>query len=591
MAVGFKYALCNIILFGGVFMMKNGELYEVRPIKDLKDMLSSSVEIYGDKAAFLSRPKGSSDYAPISYKQYKADVEAFGTALIDLGLGNGRIALIGENRYEWSVSYLSIVNGTGVIVPLDKELPANEIELLLERSQTNAIIYSEGIKDKIEPLVQKSTPLQYFISMDREEDEGNILSFHALLEKGHKLLKEGKREFIDAQIDAKEMKILLFTSGTTDTAKAVMLSHQNIAENLMGMCSMLYIDQNDVFLSILPIHHTYECTCGFLCQIYRGCTIAYCEGLRHIVKNLKESKATMMLGVPLVFESMYRQIMNQAIKSKGEQKIQFAIRLSNAFRKVGIDLRAKLFKQIHEALGGHIRIFISGAAGIDPQIAKGFRELGITLVQGYGLTECAPIVALNRDKYYKDEAAGLPLPNLQVEIDSPDEDGIGEIRCMGPSVMSGYYENQEATAEVIRDGWFYTGDSGFIDKDGFVHITGRKKNVIITGNGKNVFPEEIETLLNRSLYVKESLVYGKGQSDGDTVICAKIVPDNDKIKEDKENSLLIDETTEKIIEEEVKKINKTMVIYKHVKEITLQEEEFIKTTTRKIKRHEELGLK
>lgn len=299
----------------------------------------------------------------------------------------------------------------------------------------------------------------------------------------------------------------------------------------------------------------------------------------------------MMLGVPLVFESMYRQIMNQAIKSKGEQKIQFAIRLSNAFRKVGIDLRAKLFKQIHEALGGHIRIFISGAAGIDPQIAKGFRELGITLVQGYGLTECAPIVALNRDKYYKDEAAGLPLPNLQVEIDSPDEDGIGEIKCNGPSVMMGYYENPEATNEVVRDGWFYTGDSGFIDKDGFVHITGRKKNVIITGNGKNVFPEEIETLLNRSLYVKESLVYGKGQSDGDTVICAKIVPDNDKIKEDKENSLLTDETTEKIIEEEVKKINKTIVIYKHVKEITLQEEEFIKTTTRKIKRHEELGLK
>jgi long-chain acyl-CoA synthetase len=351
---------------------------------------------------------------------------------------------------------------------------------------------------------------------------------------------------------------------------------------------MLYIDEKDIFLSILPIHHTYECTCGFLCQLYRGCTIAYCEGLRHIVKNLKESKATMMLGVPLLFESMYRQIMNQAIKSKGEKKIKFAIGLSNALRKINIDIRRKLFKQIHEALGGHIRLFISGAAGIDPQIAKGLRELGISLVQGYGLTECAPIVALNRDIYYKDEAAGLPLPNLQVEIDNPDEDGIGEIKCKGSSVMLGYYNDQEATAEVIKDGWFYTGDSGFIDKDGFVHITGRKKNVIITGNGKNVFPEEIETLLNRSLYIKESLVYGKGQSDGDTVICAKIVPEKEKIEEDIKNNTAPGLTVKEIIEKEVKKINQSMVIYKHVKEFTLQDEEFIKTTTKKIKRHEEL---
>lgn len=567
--------------------MKNRELNKVRPIKDLKDMLNSSVELYGDKAAFLSKPKGETAYTPISYKQFKSDVDAMGTVLIDLCLKNKKIALIGENRYEWSISYLSVVNGTGVIVPLDKELPANEIELLLKRSQADAIIYSESIKDKIEPLYEKkSTVLQYFISMDSEENNSNILSFHSLLQKGHELLKEGRREFIDAEINATKMSMLLFTSGTTEAAKAVMLSHKNIAENLIGMCSMVYIDEKDIFLSVLPIHHTYECTCGFLCQLYRGSTIAYCEGLRHIVKTLKESKATMMLGVPLIFESMYRQIMNKAIKSKGEKKIKFAIKLSNALGKVGINVRRKLFKQIHEALGGHMRLFISGAAGIDPQIAKGFRELGISLIQGYGLTECAPIVGVNRDIYYKDEAAGLPLPNLQVEIDSPDEDGIGEIKCKGSSVMLGYYENPEATAEVIRNGWFYTGDSGFIDKDGFIHITGRKKNVIITGNGKNVFPEEIETLLNRSPYIKESLVYGKGQSDGNTVICAKIVPDIDKIKEDKENNLIPDESMEKIIEKEVKNINKTMVIYKHVKEITLQEEEFIKTTTRKIKRHE-----
>lgn len=568
--------------------MKNGSLYEVRPIKDLKDMLDSSAKIYGDKAAFLSKPKGQADYVPITYNQYKTDVDAFGTALLSLGLKGGKIALIGENRYEWSISYLAVVNGTAVIVPLDKELPANEIELLLERSKADAIIYSGNIKDKIECLINKSTSLRYFINMDKEKDEENILSFHHLLQKGHGLLEEGNREFIDAKIDAEEMNMLLYTSGTTDTAKAVMLSHKNISENLMNMCSMLYIDDKDIFLSILPIHHTYECTCGFLCQIYRGSTIAYCEGLRHIIKNLKESKCTVMLGVPLVFESMYRQIMNQAIKSKGEGKIKFAIGLSNTLRKLGIDIRKKLFKQIHEALGGYIRMFISGAAGIDPQIAKGFRELGISLVQGYGLTECAPIVALNRDICYKDEAAGLPLPNLQVEIDSPDEDGIGEIKCKGSSVMIGYYEDPEATAEVIIDGWFYTGDSGFIDKDGFVHITGRKKNVIITGNGKNVFPEELETLLNRSPYIKESLVYGKGQSDGDTVICAKIVPDIDKIQEDINNNITLGTTTDEVIEKEIKNLNKSLVIYKHIKEFSLQEEEFIKTTTKKIKRHEEL---
>ena len=568
--------------------MKNLELYEVRHIKDLKDMLNSSVELYGEKAAFLSKPKGQADYTPISYKQYKTDVDALGTALMSLGLKGGKIALIGENRYEWSVSYLAVVNGTGVIVPLDKELPPNEIELLLDRSKADAIIYAGSIKEKVEILTKKDTSLRYFISMDAEEDNGNILSFKLLLQKGHDLLKEGDRRFIDAEIDAETMNMLLFTSGTTDTSKAVMLSHKNICENLMNMCSMLYIDEKDIFLSILPIHHTYECTCSFLCQIYRGCTIAYCEGLRHIVKNLKESKTTMVLGVPLLFESMYRQIMNQAIKTNGEKKIKFAIGLSNALRKINIDIRRKLFKQVHEALGGHIRMFISGAAGIDPQIAKGFRELGISLVQGYGLTECAPIVALNRDVYYKDEAAGLPLPNLQVEIDSPDEDGIGEIKCKGSSVMLGYYNDPEATAEVIRGGWFYTGDSGFIDKDGFVHITGRKKNVIVTGNGKNVFPEEIETLLNRSLYIKESLVYGKGQSDGDTVICAKIVPDREKIEEDIKDDSAPGSTVEDIIEKEVKRINQSMVIYKHVKEFSLQDEEFVKTTTKKIKRHEEL---
>ena len=568
--------------------MNYEHLYAVRPIKDLRDMLISSVELYGDKAAFLAKKKNHPDYFPITYKQYKSDVDAMGTALCHLGLKGGKIALIGENRYDWSTSYLAIVNGTGIVVPLDKELPQNEIETLIDRSKADAIIYSGSVGEKIEGLIRKSTSLRYFISMDQEQDQENILSYQLLLEKGHRLLKEGNRDFLDAVIDTDVMNMLLFTSGTTEMAKAVMLSHKNISENLMNMCSMLYIDERDVFLSVLPIHHTYECTCGFLCQLYRGSTIAYCEGLRHIVKNVKESKCTVMLGVPLIFESMYRQIMNQAVKQKGKKAIKFAIGLSNALRAVHIDIRQKLFKQIHEALGGDIRLFISGAAGIDPQVAKGFREIGFNLVQGYGLTECAPIVALNRDVNYKDDAAGLPLPNLQVETHEPDEDGIGEIKCKGSSVMLGYYENPEATGKVIRDGWFYTGDLGFIDREGFVHITGRKKNVIITGNGKNVFPEEIETILNRSPYVKESLVYGKGNSDGDTVICVRIVPETEKINEEIEQGTAPGATVEEIIGHEIKKVNQQLVSYKHIKNFALQEEEFIKTTTKKIKRFEEL---
>ena len=568
--------------------MRYDNLYKIRQINDLKEMLESSANLYGGNAAFLYKAKNQTNYQPITYNQYLFDGNALGKELLSMGLKDGRIALIGENRYEWSTSYLACVNGTGVIVPLDKELPPHEIENLIKRSKADAIIYSGAVQEKIEPMLNNSTTLRYFINMDREENNGKMLSYKSVIESGHKKLLEGKRNFLDAVIDSDAMNMLLFTSGTTDKSKAVMLSHRNICENLMNMCSMLYVGDNDIFLSILPIHHTYECTCGFLCPIYRGATVAYCEGLRHIVKNLKESSCTMMLGVPIVFESMYRQIMNQAIKQKGKGKIKLALGISNSLRKVKIDIRKILFKQIHQGLGGNIRMFISGAAGIDPQIAKGFRELGIALVQGYGLTECSPILALNRDINFKDEAAGLPLPNLEADIFEPDKDGIGEIRCKGSSVMLGYYDDPEATGEVLKNGWFYTGDSGFIDKDGFIHITGRKKNVIITGNGKNVYPEEIETLLNRSPYIKESLIFGQGESDGNTVIAAKIVPNKEKIEEDIKLKCAPGINQMEIIDKEIRRINKDLVSYKHIKSFIIQEEEFIKTTTRKIKRHEEL---
>ncbi|MDK2934470.1 MAG: long-chain acyl-CoA synthetase [Clostridiales bacterium] len=565
----------------------NTPLYDVKKIVDLKDMLAQSAETFGDKAAFLVKPKGGGDYKPVSYSQFKRDVEALGTALMDMGLKGKRIAVIGENRYEWAVTYLAVVNGVGIIVPLDKELPLKEIENLLDTSQTSAIIYSGKYEQYRDEIAKELPQLKVYVNMDLDENGQNVLSFSKLIEQGMALLKQGDTSFTDEQIDAEEMRILLFTSGTTGLAKGVMLSHKNICTNLMAMCSMLYIGPKDTFLSVLPLHHTYECTCGFLCPIYRGSTVAYCEGLRHIVKNLKEAKATIMLGVPLIFESMYKKVWQQAEKSGMASKLRSAIKVNNVLKKVGVDLSKKLFSKIHENLGGHIRVFISGAAGIDPMVAKGFRELGLLLVQGYGLTECAPIVALNRDCYFKDDAAGLPLPGVDVKIDNPDDEGIGEIVCNGGNIMIGYYQNELATQEVFKDGWFYTGDFGFVDQDGFVHITGRKKNVIVTKNGKNIFPEEVEAYLNRSQYIAESLVWGKyDEESGETYVNAQIVP-NFEIVEEKLGKDYTEAQLRQLINEEVKAVNHKIPLYKRIMDFSIRKEEFIKTTTKKIKRYME----
>ena len=579
--------------------MKNIPLYEVRKIKSIKDMMESSVELYSDKTAFLYKPKGSDKYVPVTFRQFKDDVDALGTALIDLGLKGRRIAIIGENRYEWAVSYMAAVNGTGIVVPLDKDLPENEIENLLIRSKADAIIFSGHLKESISNIAKRIDFVKYYITMDEdgaeaEKQEGTqaerqiiFTELKGLVEKGRKRVAEGCRDFIDARIDPEAFSILLFTSATTDTSKAVMLCHRNIAENLMAMCTMLNIVPDDIFLSVLPLHHTYENTCGFLCPFYRGAAVAYCEGLRHITKNLQESKATVMLGVPLIYEAIYKRIWDQAAKHPGMlKKLKFGLKLSGLLKKFGIDITRKLFAPIHNTFGGSVRIFISGAAGIDPEVAEGFRNFGIHFVQGYGLTECSPIVALNRDVDFKDDAAGLPLPGIEVRIDEAGSDGVGEIVVKGPNVMLGYYEDPENTAKAVRDGWFHTGDLGYIDSDGFVHITGRKKNVIVTKNGKNIYPEEIETLLVKSPYIKECIVFGKDDPVyGDIVVSVTIVPDMDVIEAEHGGQRPGEEELHDIIRREIKEVNKSLVTYKYVKDFDLRFEEFAKTTTKKIKRY------
>jgi long-chain acyl-CoA synthetase len=572
--------------------MKNIPLYEVRKITSIKDMMDTSAELYADRTAFLYKPKGSDKYQPVTFRQFKDDVDALGTALIDIGLKGGRIAIISENRYEWAISYMAAVNGTGIVVPLDKELPENEIENLLIRAKADAVIFSGNIKDHILNISKRIDFVKHYIIMDEAADSRGsankgFTELKELIGDGRKKIAEGCRDFIDAQIDTEAMSILLFTSATTDKSKAVMLSHRNIAQNLMAMSSMLNIVPDDIFLSVLPLHHTYENTCGFLCPHYRGAAIAYCEGLRHIQKNLQESQATVMLGVPLIFEAIYKRIWDQASKDpKVLKKLKLGIKLSSFLKKLGIDITKKLFAPIHNNFGGKVRIFISGAAGIDPDVAKGFRSLGIHFVQGYGLTECSPIVTLNRDVDFKDDAAGLPLPGLEVRIDSSDAEGVGEITVKGPNVMMGYFEDPESTEKVMKDGWFSTGDLGYIDADGFIHITGRKKNVIVTKNGKNIYPEEIETLLTKSLYIKECIVFGKDDPVyGDVVVSATIVPEMEMIETLFEGRKPTEEEIYDIIRKEVKEVNKGLVTYKYVKDFSIRYEEFAKTTTRKIKRY------
>ncbi len=569
-------------------MARAHKLFDVRNISDLKDMVKQSAEIFGDLDAFLVKDKKTEIVHKVSFRHFQSDIENLGTALCELGLKDGMIAILSENRYEWCVSYLAIVNGTGVVVPLDKELPQQEIRKLLERSDASAVICSEKYVDILKENKALLPKLKYIISFDNETSDDDVLSYNELLERGKHLIENGDKTFLDAPINREEMNMLIFTSGTTDQSKGVMLSHKNIVSDIMAVSQLLYADNNDLILSILPLHHTYECTAGFLTMVYLGVTISFCEGLRHITKNLQEYKPTIIMSVPLILENVYSKVIKKAKKEKRYGILKFAIFISGLLYKMNIDIRRKLFKEVLDNLGGNLRLVISGAAALNPKAAKALRAMGLNIMQGYGLTECSPIVSVNRLDFYKDSSSGFPLPGIEVKIDNPDSDGIGEIKVKGPITMLGYYKNPGATEEVLKDGWFYTGDNGFIDKHGFLTISGRKKNVIVTKNGKNIFPEDVELYLNKSEYIKESLVYGyDDENETDTVVCAKIVPDMEVIAE-KFGKTPEQNEIYKLIKQEVLKANKKLSSYKKVKHFELCESEFEKTTTKKIKRHAEL---
>jgi long-chain acyl-CoA synthetase len=566
--------------------MKKIPFYEVREIKDLRDMLRQSVKLFNDKTAFMIKKNRGEPYTNVSYRAYGADVDALGTALVQLSGKGSRVAILSETRYEWYVTYLATTNGTGIVVPIDKELPAHEIASLLNRSYSDILVYSSSKQPVIDEIKDQIPTVKHLICMDKIDQKDNQRYFWDLLEKGKESLDKGNRDFLDAEINADEMTILLFTSGTTAKSKAVMLSQNNVCANLEGMCKMLYIDPSDVVLSVLPIHHTYECTCGFLCQIYRGSTIAQCEGLRYITQNLKEAKATLILAVPLMLEMFHRAIMKKATADKKmARKFKLGLMITQALRAIGIDKRRKIFHAVHDGFGGNLRMFISGGAAIDPKILSDLQKLGFMCLQGYGLTECAPILALNRDVDFNDRSAGLPLPGVDIKIIEKDENGIGEIIGKGPNVMLGYYENEEATRDAIDpDGYFHTGDLGYIDENGFVIITGRKKNVIISKNGKNIFPEEIEGLLSRSPFIVESLVTGEDDMHDDIVVTATIFPNMEAVCE-KLGENPDPDAIQSLLEAECRKVNDQLVSYKQIRKIVYRDTEFDKTTSKKIIRN------
>ena len=563
-------------------------IYKVEKYTDIKDMLNKSGEKYGDRPAYLFRTDKPGKLREITHREFREQITQLGTKLIDMGLKDKRIAVIGENCYEWAVSYLAVVTVTGIVVPLDKALPENEIESLILRSEVEAIFYTNKYTEIMNKIKEKqNTKIQYFISMNSEKNENDIYSFKQLIKEGKQLVENGDRRFIDAKIDPDVMGIMLFTSGTTAMSKAVMLSHKNIVSNLFDITSVIKLVPEDRMLSFLPLHHTFESTVGFLYPISCGCAIVFCDGIRHIGDNIKEFDITAMISVPALFEGMYRKV-KKGIEKKGKwEKVQKGVKISNFLRKFGIDLRQKLFKEVHEAVGTKLRLFVAGGAALDPEYEKGFQDLGFTIYQGYGLTETSPVVAAEDDKYQRLGSIGKAFPSMEVKIDNPNKEGIGELMAKGPTVMLGYYQNEEATKETIEpDGWLHTGDLAKIDKDGYIFITGRKKFVIVLKNGKNIYPEELEALINKIEGVKESFVYGRPEDDGDYKICAKIVYDAEVMQEiyNKQNE---DEIKE-IIWNEVKKINKQMPAYKYIRDIIVTEKDLIKTTTQKIKRHEEI---
>ena len=560
---------------------------EILEVRDLKDMLNKTGKLYGERPGYKIKIE-EGKYKTYTHSEIRDMINYLGTALISLELKGKRIAVIGENRYEWELAYLSVVCGTGIVVPLDKSLPANELEELIERSEVEAIFYTKKYEETVEKIkYDDKNKLKHLISMDSDVHKEGIYSQKELIEKGKELIDAGNREFLDAKINPEEMNIMLFTSGTTSKSKVVALSHRNLVSNLMDFASVLDINSNDRILSFLPLHHVFECTVGMLYSLYIGAERSFCEGIRHIVQNLNEYKITFTSFVPAIYESMYKNIIKTLEK---EGKLEAVKKLMEANKDKTMAEKKEIFKDIHNIFGGNIKLFVSGAAALDKEVEEAFRAWGVNLCQGYGLTETSPVIGVETNENFRVGSIGKPLPHIQARIDDANDEGMGELVVKGPNVMLGYYNDKKATEEVMEDGWFHTGDLAKIDEDGYIFICGRKKSVIVLKNGKNIFPEEMEALVNKIEGVKESFIFGKQQSDDkeDIKINVKIIFDREIMKE--AYKVETDEEIYKVLADKIKEVNKVMPKYKAIRGILISEEPLIKTTTSKIKRQANLEV-
>jgi long-chain acyl-CoA synthetase len=558
-------------------------LNTVPTITSVQDMILRSARDFGGKLALEDLKE--TPIRRLTYSSMLNNILKFGTALRELGIpARSHIAVIGENRVQWGLTYLTAMCFDYVIVPVDRNLTLNEILNILHESDSVAVVYSDTFEPLLSERRMSLRKLKHYINMDLPGERDGSLSMHELV-----LSSDGCSVTDLPEIDPDAMAEIIFTSGSLGRAKAVMLSQGNLAANLMSMTRMLKIYPEDRFLSVLPMHHTYECTCGMLCPLFSGASAHYARSLKTVVDDLQSSHATMLLSVPLMYDKMFKRIH----KSIQERKVTSMligplVTASNFLERIGWkSCKRAVFKEIHEKFGGSIRIFIAGGAAADPMVAKGLREFGFTFLQGYGLTETSPILALNRPDAFKDDAAGLPLPGVTLRIDQPNAEGVGEVWAKGANVMLGYYKNEQATRDTFEGEWFKTGDLGYRDEDDFLHISGRKKNVIISRRGENVYPEEIEDLLKRSAFVLESMVYGEADEKHDEIIAAMIVPDAEAFIELSETRgvEITDALIKEVIGKEVAEVNKELAGFKQIRKFYVMDHEFEKTTTQKVKRY------
>ncbi len=554
--------------------------HKTEEVSNFKEMLYRSGDIYRSRTAFKRKDKNGKIYST-TYAEFKNDVVFLGTSLIEKGFLNKRIAVIGKNSYEWSVAYLA-ASIVGIVVPIDKELHPHDVINFMNVSQTVCILGdSKNLNSILDNIEKVENPDTIFVTFDSEAETNN--SYDAFLKNGKQSYENGNHSFDEIEVDPDELRILLFTSGTTGSAKGVCLSQRNICSNILSTYGIVKVKRSDLFFSILPLHHTYECTLGFLLPIYSGASVCHCEGLRYIVKNIQEFHPSVILCVPLLLENVHKNIIKNMNKSLPEK---YRTDDGNPFNKLPFFLKKIVRAKVKNTLGGRLRVFIVGAAAVNPNIISDFKDLHLNTLQGYGLTECSPLVAGNTDFFQKDDAAGLPIPNVEYMIDSPNEEGVGEILVKGPNVMLGYYEDEEKTNQTIVDGWFHTGDLGKVDENGYLYITGRCKSVIVTKNGKNIYPEEVEYYLNDNPLISESMVLGiHKDNDDDIYVNAQIYPNIEAITEYLKGSVPTKEEIWKLISDVVSSVNKKLPNYKHIKSFGIRDKEFEKTTTQKIKRY------